>query len=124
MKCVLTFNKIEYCLIAPCLALHKYLNYNVMDNMKCIETNLNIMQNILPRMPYDDYLIAIYFKRKLEYTLIYMSSYIHLNIIMKTLQECYWTPLYIDANVSIKTNWQGLVEFTNASEKYTIGKNF
>jgi hypothetical protein len=89
MKCVLTFNKIEYCLIAPCLALHKYLNYNVMDNMKCIETNLNIMQNILPRMPYDDYLIAIYFERKLEYTLIYMSSYIHLNIIMKTLQECY-----------------------------------
>ncbi len=51
-----------------------------------------------------------------------MSSYIRPNIVMKTLQECYQTPLYIDANVSIEPNWQGLVEFTNASEKYTIEK--
>jgi hypothetical protein len=36
---------------------------------------------------------------------------------MKTLQECYQIPLYIDANVSIKPNWQRLVEFTNASEE-------
>jgi len=91
-----------------------------------VPTNSNIMKNILPRMPYDDILIVIYFKRKLEYKLIYMSSYICPNIVMKSLQECYQTLLYIDANVSIKPNWQGLVEFANASEKHNRNffKNF
>jgi hypothetical protein len=39
------------------------------------------------------------------YKLIYMSNYICPNIVMKTLQECYQIPLYIDADVSIKPNW-------------------
>jgi hypothetical protein len=46
-----------------------------------------------------------------------MSSYICPNIIIKALQELCETPLYIDANVSVKPNWQVLVELTNANEK-------
>ncbi len=105
----------------PCIAwifqLQGYGQYGMHGSIVNVPTNLSIMQNILPRMWYDDYLAFIYFKRKLEYKLIYMSSYICSNIVMKTLQECYQIPLYIDANVSIKPNWQRLVEFTNASEE-------
>jgi hypothetical protein len=36
MKYVLTFNKIEERLIAPCVALHEYFNYKVIDNMECM----------------------------------------------------------------------------------------
>jgi hypothetical protein len=69
-----------------------------------VPANLNLMQNILPRMPYDDSSIAGFFKRKLEYKSIYMLGYIRPNIVMKALQELCETPLYIDANVSIKPN--------------------
>ncbi len=62
--------------------------------------------------------------KKKEYESIYMSGYICPNIIIKTSQELCETPLYIDANVSIKPNWQGLVELANVSEKYKIKKTF
>jgi hypothetical protein len=99
MKYVLTLNKIEECLIAPRVALHafqlqSYGQYGMHGSIVNVPTNLNIMQNILPRMPYDDSLIVIFFKGKLKYKSIYMSSYIHLNIVMKILQEHYQTPLY------------------------------
>jgi hypothetical protein len=81
-------------------------------------TNLNSVQNILPKMLYDDYSIGVFFNKKIEYKSIYMLGYICPNIIIKALQELCETPLYIDANVSVKPNWQVLVELTNASEKY------
>jgi hypothetical protein len=73
-------------------------------------------------MLYDDSLIGVFFNKKLGYKSIYMLDYICTNIIIKTLQELCETPLYIDANVSIKPNWQGLVERANESEKYKIEK--
>jgi hypothetical protein len=54
-------------------------------NIVNVPTNLNLMQNILPKMPYDDSSIAIFLKRKLEYKSIYMLGYIHPNIVIKTL---------------------------------------
>jgi hypothetical protein len=36
---------------------------------------------------------------------------------MKKLRELCENPLCINANVSIKPNWQGLIELANESEK-------
>jgi hypothetical protein len=85
-------------------------------NIVNVPTNFYLMQNILPRMSYDDSSIAEFFKRKLEYKSIYMLGYICPNIVMKALQKLCETPLYIDTNVSIKSNWQVLVELANAIE--------
>jgi hypothetical protein len=40
-------------------------------------------------MPYNDYLISMLLKRKLEYKSIYMSSYVCPNIVMKALWKIY-----------------------------------
>ncbi len=87
MKYDLTLNKIKEHLIAPRFAfaqifqLRGYEQYGMCGNIVNVPTNLNLMQNILPRMPYDDSSIAIFFNRKLEYN----SIYIHPNIVMKRL---------------------------------------
>jgi hypothetical protein len=71
-------------------------------------------------MPYDDFSISIFLERKLEYKSLYISSYVHPNIVMKTLQQIYRNLLYMNANVSIKPNWQGLMEFVNVSQENEI----
>jgi hypothetical protein len=50
-------------------------------------------------------------------------GYVRPNIMKKTLQEIYKTPLYVTTNVWIKPNWQKLIELANEnanndSEKY------
>jgi hypothetical protein len=45
-----------------------------------------------------------------------MSSYVHPNIVIKTLYELCQTPLYKSAKFSIRPNWQDLVELTNINE--------
>jgi hypothetical protein len=45
-----------------------------------------------------------------------MIGYVHFNIVMKTLQQLCETPLYISAKVSIKPNWEDIIEFANASK--------
>jgi hypothetical protein len=55
-------------------------------------------------------------KRKLEYKSIYMSSYVPPNIMIKALQELWQIPLYKSAKISIRPNWQYLVELTNTNE--------
>jgi hypothetical protein len=42
-----------------------------------------------------------------------MSSYVRPNIIIKFLQELCQTPLYKSVKISIRPNWQDLVELTN-----------
>jgi hypothetical protein len=44
-----------------------------------------------------------------------MFGYVQPNIIIKSLQKTYKTPLYVAANVAIKPNCQNLIELTNAS---------
>jgi hypothetical protein len=45
-----------------------------------------------------------------------MIGYVHFNIVMKTLEQLCQTPLYINAKVSIKPNWEDLIEFANISK--------
>jgi hypothetical protein len=45
-----------------------------------------------------------------------MFGYVQPNIIIKTLREIYKAHLYVVANVTIKPNWQSLIELTNASD--------
>jgi hypothetical protein len=51
-----------------------------------------------------------------------MSRYVHPNIVIKTLQQIYKTPLYIDAKISIKPNWQSLIEPANATNENQLQK--
>jgi hypothetical protein len=91
MKYDLTLNKIKEHLIAPRFAftqifqLQGYEQYGMSGNIVNVPTNLNLMQDILPRMSYDDFSIAMFLNRKLEYKSIYMLGYIFPNIVMKTL---------------------------------------
>jgi hypothetical protein len=60
MEFVLMLNKIEEHLIAPHLAfahnfqLWGYGQYGMNGNIVNVPTNLNLIQNVLPRMSYDD----------------------------------------------------------------------
>jgi len=45
-----------------------------------------------------------------------MTSYVHLNIVMKALQQLCETPLYISGKFSIKPNWEDFTKFANASK--------
>jgi len=76
-----------------------------------------LIQNVLPQMPYMMIIQFIFLKRKLQYKSIYMSNYVCPNVVIKTLQQIYKIPLYIDAKVLIKPNWQGLTEFTNVANE-------
>jgi hypothetical protein len=67
-------------------------------------------------MPYDDSSIFVFLKTRLEYKSIYLSSYVHPNIIMKALQHIYQPLLYINEKVYMQPNWQGLTNFVNVSE--------
>ncbi len=87
-----------------------------------VPINLNLVQNVLARMPYDDSWISLFLKRKLEYKSIYISAYVRLNMVMKKFRQIYKTPLYKNVDVSIKPNWQGLVELANISQESEIQK--
>ncbi len=73
-------------------------------NIVNVLTNLNLVQTILLQLSYDDSSIVVVLKRKLEYKSTCMSSYVHLNIMMKILQEFYQTPVYKNAKISIRSN--------------------
>ncbi len=85
-------------------------------NIVNVPTNLNIIQIVLPQMPYNDSSIFIFLKRKLEYKSTYKSTYVHPNIMMKALWKYYETFLYTTTNVSIWLNWESLTKFVNANE--------
>ncbi len=59
-----------------------------------VPTSLDLVQIILPLLLYDDSSIVAFLKRKLKYKSIYMSGYVCLNIVIKTLQELCRTPIY------------------------------
>jgi hypothetical protein len=52
-----------------------------------------------------------------------MLGYFHPNVVIKALQQIYKTPLYIDAKVSIKPNWQGLIELVNVVNENELQKH-
>ncbi len=51
-----------------------------------LPTNLKLIQNVLLGMPYDDSSILIFSKGKSKYKFIYISGYVHPNMVMKTFQ--------------------------------------
>jgi hypothetical protein len=57
--------------------------------------------------------IVVFFKRKLEYKSIYMSSYVHPNIVIKVLQIFCQTPLYKSGKKLVRPKSQNLVELRN-----------
>jgi len=45
-----------------------------------------------------------------------MIGYVHPNILIKVVLQLCQTPLYISAKISIRSNWEDLIEFANASK--------
>ncbi len=79
-----------------------------------VPTNLNLLQNVLLCMPYDDLSIVMLLKRKLEF--IYMIGYVHPNIFIKVILQLCQTPLNTSAKISIRSNWEDLIEFANVGK--------
>jgi len=82
MKYILTLNKIEEHLIAPGFAfaqifqLQGYEQYGMCGNIVNVPQKNYLMQNILPRMSYDDFSIAIFFEKKIK---IQVNIYVKLH---------------------------------------------
>jgi hypothetical protein len=68
-----------------------------------VPTNLKLVQNVLPQVPYENSSIFDFQKWKLDNKSLYMSRYVHFNIIMKVLWEIYKILLYIATNATIKS---------------------
>ncbi len=87
------FNKIDECFIAPHLAfahifqLWRCGQYGMHGSIMNVPSNLKLIQNVLPWMPYDDSSISNFSKGKLEYKFIYISSYVCPNMVMKTFKK-------------------------------------
>ncbi len=45
-----------------------------------------------------------------------MIGYVRLNIVIKVVLQLCQSPLYISAKISIRSNWEDLMEFANASK--------
>jgi hypothetical protein len=84
--------------------LKGYGQYDMHGSVVNAPTNLNLVQNLLPWMLYDNSFINVFSKkRKKKKTLLYILLYIYvLNILMKTLKELCQIPLYKDAKGFIK----------------------
>jgi hypothetical protein len=71
VKFVLMLNKIEERLITPCLAfmqifqLKGYEQFGMHGNIVNFSTNLDLVQNVLSWMPYDDSSLVVCLKRNL-----------------------------------------------------------
>jgi len=57
--------------------LQKYGQYGMHGSIIDVPTNLRLIQNVMPQMPYDDSSISIFSKGKLEYKFIYIYIYIY-----------------------------------------------
>jgi hypothetical protein len=92
MEFFLMLNKVEKHLIARWLAfaqnfqLHGYGQYGIHGSIVNVPTNLNLIQNVLPQMPYDDSSKKEIQKKVRIYKSIYVFGYVHPNIVMKALQ--------------------------------------
>jgi hypothetical protein len=99
-KFVPIVNKIEKHFITPHLAftqifqLKGYWQYGIDGSIVNVPTNSDLVQTILLILLYDDSSIVVFLKRKLLYKYMYMSSYVHPNIVIKVLQELCQTPIY------------------------------
>ncbi len=87
---------------AQIFQLKGYGKYEMHGSIVNVLTNLNLVQTILFQLPCDDCSIAILLKAKSQYKSIYMLAYVHLNMMMKTLQELCQTPLYKIVKFSIR----------------------
>jgi hypothetical protein len=72
--------------------------------------NLDLIQNVLPQLPHDSSIIVVYLKRKLEFKSIYMFRFVRPNIVMKAFFYFWKTPFYENANISIKEDWNDVMD--------------
>jgi len=85
-------------LIAPHLAFAQifhskiYGQYGMHKSTVNVPTNFNLLEIVLSRMPHDDY--SIFKQIKNKNINVYMLGYVHLNIIIRVLQQFYLTFLY------------------------------
>ncbi len=95
----------------PCLAfaqiwqLQGHGQYIIKRSIINVPTNVNFTPSILPYLPHNDATIGLSLKRWMEYKSQYLTSNVHPNLIMTTLQDLFNTVLYKDFNISIHPQW-------------------
>jgi hypothetical protein len=85
--------------------------------------NINQMQLVLPRLPYDGATIGVFLKGQLEYKPPYIFGNVHLNLVMLALKDLISTPLYSNLNVTIHTQWTNLFFMHTTLYNQTNGQN-
>jgi ArsR family metal-binding transcriptional regulator len=62
-----------------------YGQYGMHGSIVNVSTKLNLVQIVLPQLPYDDSSIIVSLKKRKRYKSIYMSGYVCPNMVVKTL---------------------------------------
>ncbi len=88
--------------------LHGYGQYKMKGIIINVPTNINQMQLVLPRLPYDEATIGVFLKGRLGYKSPYMFGNVCLNLVMLALKDLISTPLYSNLNVTIHIQWNNL----------------
>jgi hypothetical protein len=85
-------------------------------NVTNVLANVDQTQLILPHLPHDCVIISLFLKRHFEYKSFYMSTNVHLNMVMVASWDLIKTSLYKDLNVTIHHQWASLFTLHMNSE--------
>jgi len=133
MEFVLILNKIEEWLIAPIIAhyllpcltfaqnfqLCGYGQYGMYGSIVNVSTNLDLLQNVLLWISYDDYSISIFVK-KIRIQIYVLLSYIRPKLVIKTFK----TNLSNSIICKCKSfNWQGFGKLANTKQDDQLQKD-
>jgi hypothetical protein len=81
--------------------LQGYGQYNIKGSIINVPFNINSTQSILAHLPHDETTIVLSLKRQMEYKSPYLTSNVHLNLIMLALHDLLNTPLYENFGITI-----------------------
>jgi hypothetical protein len=104
-------NELEEGLVSPRLTfaqiwqLQGYGQYNIKGSIINVPSNINFTQSILPCLPHDETKIGLSLKRRMEYKSPYLTSNVHLNLIMLALHDVLNTLLYENSRTTIHPCW-------------------
>lgn len=89
---------------------------------KCFNKFRSIAKCIIMNIVW--WLFSFYiFKKKIRINIYILLGYIHPNLVIKTLIFFCQTPLYINAKVSSKPNWQGFGKLANTKQDDQLQKD-
>jgi hypothetical protein len=85
--------------------LQGYGQYDIKGSIINVPSNINYTQSILPRIPHDEATIGLSLKIQMEYKPPYLTSNVHINLIMLALHDLLNTSLYENFGITIHPHW-------------------